>query len=95
MSNCEWAWVEMGKFSIFRILVETGVVKWDGTRQGIFLNTDCVPFWDAAPFHRDAAPQNFQSLRPKRKTLLMHIKIKLNINEVIQKTTAYPRLPLS
>ena len=36
--------------------------------QGIFLHTDCVPFWDAAPFHWDAAPPDFQSLGPKRKT---------------------------
>ena len=36
--------------------------------QGIFLHIDCVPFWDAAPFHWDAAPPDFRSLRPKRKT---------------------------
>ena len=38
-----------------------------GRRQGIFLHIDCVPFWDAAPIHWDAAPTDFQSLRPKRK----------------------------
>ena len=31
-------------------------------------------------------PPNFRSLRPKRKTSLMHIKIKLKINEVMQKS---------
>ena len=66
--------------------------------QGIFLHIECVPFWDAAPFHWDAAAPNFRSLRPKRKMLLIHIKIKLKINEIMQKKqTAYPpsRLVLS
>ena len=53
--------------------------------QGIFLHIECVPFWDAAPFHWDAAAPNFRSLRPKRKMLLIHIKIKLKINEIMQK----------
>ena len=55
--------------------------------QGIFLHIECVPFWDAAPFHWDAAAPNFRSLRPKRKMLLIHIKIKLKINEIMQKKT--------
>ena len=38
-----------------------------GFMQRIFLHIDCVPFWDAVPFHQDAAPPGFQSLRPKRK----------------------------
>ena len=41
--------------------------------QGIFLHIDCVPFWDAAPFHWDAAPPDFQSLRPKRKKTCCHV----------------------
>ena len=53
--------------------------------QGIFLHIECVPFWDAVPFHWDAAAPNFRSLRPKRKMLLIHIKIKLKINEIMQK----------
>ena len=37
-------------------------------RQEIILHVDCVPFWDAAHLHWDAAPTDFRSLRPKRKT---------------------------